>query len=60
MADLNQLAAKLVERTVDEAEPEPESPQVNSTRLKTTPAQAAGVADHKWSLREIAALLDSN
>jgi len=28
--------------------------------LKTTPAQAAGVADHKWSLHEIAALLDSN
>ena len=28
--------------------------------LKTTPAHAAGVADHKWSLHEIAALLDSN
>ncbi len=28
--------------------------------LKTTPAIAAGVADHKWSLYEIAALLDSN
>ncbi|MBA3430644.1 MAG: IS1 family transposase [Actinobacteria bacterium] len=28
--------------------------------LKATPAQAAGVADHKWSLHEIAALLDSN
>ena len=28
--------------------------------LKATPAQAAGVADHKWSLRETAALLDSN
>ena len=28
--------------------------------LKTTPAQAAGVADHKWSLHEIAGLLDSN
>jgi hypothetical protein len=28
--------------------------------LKATPAQAAGVADHKWSLREIAALLDSD
>ncbi len=28
--------------------------------LKTTPAVAAGVADHKWTLREIAALLDSN
>ena len=28
--------------------------------LKTTPAMAAGVADHKWSLHEIAALLDSN
>jgi hypothetical protein len=26
--------------------------------LKTTPAMAAGVADHKWTLREIAALLD--
>ncbi len=28
--------------------------------LKTTPAIAAGVADHKWTLYEIAALLDSN
>ncbi len=26
--------------------------------LKTTPAIAAGVADHKWTLRDIAALLD--
>jgi IS1 family transposase len=28
------------------------------TTLKTTPAMAAGVANHKWSLREIAALLE--
>jgi IS1 family transposase len=28
------------------------------TTLKTTPAVAAGVADHVWSLEEIAALLD--
>jgi IS1 family transposase len=28
--------------------------------LKATPAQAAGLTDHKWSLYEIAALLDSN
>jgi IS1 family transposase len=28
--------------------------------LKTTPAMAAGVADHKWSLYEIAALLDAD
>jgi IS1 family transposase len=28
--------------------------------LKTTPAMAAGVADHKWTAYEIAALLDSN
>jgi IS1 family transposase len=27
--------------------------------LKTTPAMAAGVADHRWSLYEIASLLDS-
>jgi len=27
---------------------------------KTTPAMAAGVADHVWSLTEIAILLDSN
>jgi hypothetical protein len=27
---------------------------------KTTPAMAAGVADHVWSLTEIAVLLDSN
>jgi hypothetical protein len=26
--------------------------------LQMTPAMAAGVADHKWSLKEIAALLD--
>lgn len=32
----------------------------NGTRTKRTPAMAAGVADHKWSLVEIAALLDSN
>lgn len=28
--------------------------------LKTTPAVAAGVADHVWSIEEIVALLDSN
>jgi IS1 family transposase len=28
--------------------------------IRTTPAMAAGVADHVWSLYEIAALLDSN
>ena len=28
--------------------------------LGVTPAMAAGVADHKWSLQEIAGLLDSN
>ena len=28
--------------------------------LKTTPAIAAGVADHRWTLAEIAGLLDSN
>jgi IS1 family transposase len=33
--------------------------RVHST-LKTTPAMAAGVADHKWSLYEIAALLDGD
>jgi hypothetical protein len=27
--------------------------------IKTTPAMAAGVADHVWSLFEITALLDS-
>jgi hypothetical protein len=27
---------------------------------KTTPAMAAGVADHVWTLTEIVALLDSN
>ena len=30
------------------------------TTLGETPAMAAGVADHKWSLQEIAGLLDSN
>jgi hypothetical protein len=29
-------------------------------RTKRTPAMAAGVADHVWTLREIAALLGSN
>jgi len=28
--------------------------------IRTTPAMAAGVADHVWTLTEIAALLDSN
>ena len=28
--------------------------------IKTTPAMAAGVADHVWSLTEIAGLLDLN
>ncbi len=28
--------------------------------LKTTPAVAAGVTDHVWTLLEVAALLDSN
>ncbi len=27
--------------------------------LRVTPAMAAGVADHVWSIEEIAALLDS-
>jgi IS1 family transposase len=32
----------------------------DGTRTKRTPAMAAGVTDHAWTLREIAALLDSN
>ena len=28
--------------------------------LKTTPAMAAGIADHSWLIEEIVALLDSN
>jgi len=32
----------------------------DGTRTKRTPAMAAGVANHVWTLREIAALLDSN
>jgi hypothetical protein len=32
----------------------------DGTRTKQAPAMAAGVADHVWTLREIAALLDSN
>jgi hypothetical protein len=27
--------------------------------IKTTPAMAAGAADHEWTLREIAGLLDA-
>ena len=32
----------------------------DGTRTKRTPAMTAGIADHVWTLREIAALLDSN
>lgn len=32
----------------------------DGTRTKRTPAMAAGVTDHVWTLREIAALLDPN
>lgn len=32
----------------------------DGSRTKRTPAMAAGVADHVWTLRDIAALLDSN
>jgi hypothetical protein len=32
----------------------------DGARTRQTPALAAGVADHVWTLREIAALLDSN
>jgi IS1 family transposase len=32
----------------------------DGTKTKRTPALAAGVADHVWTLREIAGLLDSN
>jgi hypothetical protein len=32
----------------------------DGTKTKRTPAMAAGVADHVWTLREIAGLLDSN
>lgn len=32
----------------------------DGTRTKRTPAMAAGVADHAWTLREVAALLESN
>ena len=28
--------------------------------LKTTPAVAAGIADHEWTLEEIVGLLDTN
>ena len=30
----------------------------DGTRTKRTPAMAAGVTDHKWTLAEIAGLLD--
>jgi IS1 family transposase len=36
------------------------SKNADGTTTKRTPAMAAGVADHVWTLREIAALLDSN
>jgi hypothetical protein len=31
----------------------------DGTRTKRTPAMAAGISDHVWTLREIAALLDA-
>lgn len=31
----------------------------DGTRTKRTPAMAAGIADHVWTLRDIAALLDT-
>lgn len=34
--------------------------QANGTYSKRTPAMAAGIADHVWSVQEIAELLDSN
>ena len=34
--------------------------RANGTYSKVTPAMAAGVADHVWSVQEIAALLDSD
>jgi len=33
-------------------------PNENGKMVKRTPAMAAGVADHVWTLREIAGLLD--
>jgi hypothetical protein len=32
----------------------------NGSRTQRTPAMAAGVTDHVWTLTEIAGLLDSN
>jgi hypothetical protein len=32
----------------------------DGTKTKRTPAMAAGISDHVWTLRQIAALLDSN
>ena len=36
------------------------TPQDDGPAIRQTPAMAAGVADHVWTLTEIAALLDSN
>jgi hypothetical protein len=38
----------------------PHQTLTKATGVKTTPAMAAGVADHVWTLTEIARLLDSN
>ena len=35
-------------------------PDDNGKTIKRTPAMAAGVTDHVWTLTEIAGLLDSN
>jgi len=88
-ADLNRLAASIVDEATNEHPPEPESPKARAGRIggqtgrlpgnfcgrerrdghvtrtagppkpyPTTPAMAAGVADHVWTLKEIAGLLD--
>ena len=38
--------------------PGPTRPLTKKAGRKTNPAMAAGVADHVWSVREIAGLLD--
>lgn len=69
VADLNKLAHRIVKQTTDEVSGETPAQTNNFARPHktlsqngngpTTPAMAAGGADHVWSLREIAGLLDS-
>jgi hypothetical protein len=55
--DPNQRAKLIVDIAVGESD-EPKAPPPKDPADPRSPAMAAGVAEHIWSLTEIAALLD--